>query len=189
MRFTSSAVLVGLVVGCGPTPAESIVDDLETVSVVPVQNTGAGGGASTAPVTTRFASLPVSCWASPDSTCHPVTNEGCAANQLCLLTNTAPERVGLRCIDVTGTRSISQTCSLQTGPYCQAGLWCNQGACRPVCCSSADCVGGQSCLPIDARLGSFGFCGAAQNQCRRSGAACRSNSECCSRDCHVDHCH
>jgi hypothetical protein len=188
MRVLSAVVLISLT-ACGPTTALDIVDELEAVSVLPVQSTGGGSG-TTAPVTMRFPSLPVTCWASPDSTCHPVTNEGCAPNQLCLLTNTAPERVGLRCIDVEGTRSISQTCNLQSGPYCRAGMWCNQGTCRPVCCTSADCVSGQACNPIDPRIGSFGFCGApSTNQCRRSGAACRSNSECCSRDCHVDHCH
>lgn len=124
MRVLSAVVLISLT-ACGPTTALDIVDELEAVSVLPVQSTGGGSG-TTAPVTMRFPSLPVTCWASPDSTCHPVTNEGCAPNQLCLLTNTAPERVGLRCIDVEGTRSISQTCNLQSGPYCRAGMWCTR---------------------------------------------------------------
>ena len=176
-------------VGCAPRAVDDKVPAQEDrdASVVP----------DAAPATVPSAPRPeprtpiAGCFVRGLAACDPVSNAGCTSGETCDLVEDEVELV-LGCERMSEERpssSLGQSCSIASGTRCGAGLRCASGTCRSYCCSDTDCrVAGERCLALDVRLGTLGTCGTPP-LCKRSGEACRLAADCCSKDCHFNHCH
>lgn len=156
--------------------------------------TGGAGATSASSTTTAVTtttgggvSLPPGCWNGP-ATCDPRTNAGCGPDEACdagLDENGTP---AVACFPPPNTQGLGQACDPNQGPFCQGGTTCVNGTCAALCCSAADCGGGLPCTAIDPQLGTLGACVEPQ-MCSGPGGPCSENADCCSNDCHVNHCH
>lgn len=146
---------------------------------------GAGEGAGGA------ATLPATCFAGPTE-CDPRTNDGCAMGEACDVGQEDGE-VQLLCYPPPNEAPLGGECNLTYGPFCQGGLVCGPaGACIPFCCADEECTGpNEVCNPIAAELGTLGGCIDPETipDCNPPGGPCVENADCCSNDCHNDHCH
>jgi hypothetical protein len=155
---------------------------------------GAGGEATGGAVTGGAggtAALPPTCFAGP-AECDPRTNEGCDAGQACDVGQEDGE-VQLLCYPPPNEAALGAECNLTYGPFCQGGLVCGPaGACIPFCCGDEECTGpNEVCNPIATELGTLGGCIDPETipDCSPPGGPCSENADCCSMDCHNDHCH
>lgn len=123
-----------------------------------------------------------------EADCHPVDGVGCGAESRCdFALDTAALR--LVCHSAEATRGLGETCSDAARTFCMAGLRCHEGTCKPTCCEDEACTGSDEiCVAHDVAWGSLGVC-TTPPACRESGADCARSSECCSNDCHAEHCH
>ncbi len=81
----------------------------------------------------------------PQSTCNPVTNEGCDtdAEEACDITLVEGLYV-FRCRPGDNTEEICTDCDYGQGPYCKIGMTClpaikTAGTCARYCCDDGDC--------------------------------------------------
>ncbi len=150
--------------------------------------TGAGGAETGAG---GAALVPESCF-SGAATCDPRTNEGCGDEEAC---DVGEENGALQllCFPPPNDAAAGEPCDLHDGPFCKGGLVCGPAAtCIAFCCADEECSGpDEICNPIAAELGAIGGCidPAAIPECAPFGAPCSTNEDCCSNDCHGDHCH
>lgn len=93
--------------------------------------------------------------------CNPVTNQGCGSGKACDLGSNG-QSTGFICFQ-DGTQSDGQPCNNATGPWCKAGLHCNETYCTEFCCTDSDCTGLQpSCNALGgSAMGTIGACGGA----------------------------
>ena len=135
--------------------------------------------------------FPASCWTGPRE-CDPRSGEPCAAGETCDIGNSDGAPV-LTCFPPPNTAQLGDACDLHGGPFCSAGLLCGPAAqCVPFCCSDDECSGpGESCEAVDEGLGTLGGCIDATTipECTPPGGHCTQPSDCCSDDCHGNHCH
>ena len=138
----------------------------------------------------RYAGLPASCWLPPNSFCNPANNEGCEPGEACDLAVEPSGRPIIACFPPPAEQALGDPCNNEAGPFCQGGLRCVDRRCMDTCCSDAECGDLERCVPLEPDLGTLGVCrdGAAP-ACQPPGGFCRQASDCCSRDCHFDHCH
>jgi hypothetical protein len=131
------------------------------------------------------AAPPVSCFAG-EATCDPRTQAGCVAAEGCRLD--AAGGSSLSC-QAAGLNAVGAPCS--SDDSCVAGAFCGvQGRCVRYCCEQADCAATtEVCKPLQSASGTLGGCFASGPMCKKAGASCTRNSDCCSDDCHVGHCH
>jgi hypothetical protein len=127
--------------------------------------------------------LPPSCWGGLKS-CNPVTNEGCDGVEgwACDLSTEGPQ-----CFDPPNKKKLGELCSNSQGPHCQGGLTCDGSRCAAFCCANEDCQGEEVCEPFGDQ-GTLGVC-RDPGACKPSGGSCSKAADCCSGDCHIDHCH
>jgi hypothetical protein len=139
----------------------------------------------------RYAGLPVSCWLPPNSLCNPANNEGCPDDEACDLGTEPGGRHIIACFPPPAAQQLGEACDNEAGPFCRGGLRCMDGECMDTCCGDDECtVAGERCVPLAPDLGTLGVCrDSAAPMCQPPGGSCRSASDCCSRDCHIDHCH
>jgi len=126
---------------------------------------------------------PASCF-SGDASCDPL-GAGCdlEAGEACDFADGA-----LACFPAPNTQALGDPCGNDVG-FCEHGLHCFGGACVALCCDDTTCtVPGDVCDPFDPDLGTFGIC-REEGACNPGGAFCSGNADCCSNDCHIDHCH
>ncbi len=173
-------------VACAPRAAEE-------ASPSPDGGVVEGGAAARVPSASRPEPRAPSagCFVRGRASCDPVTNAGCVPAEACDLVEAEADLV-LGCevpaVD-KAARTLGESCSLAAGARCGAGLRCASGSCRTYCCGDGDCrVVGERCLALDVRLGTLGTCGPPP-VCKRSGETCRVGADCCSAECHFDHCH
>jgi hypothetical protein len=187
-QWSSSVLVASLLIGCAPSVRPSPDAATEDAASGP---DAAEDVANDRVAPQRFAGLSESCWRSPLSECNPANNDGCPAGRVCDLARNASGNTVVACVSVRATATLGAACSYDSGPYCVGGLRCSMGRCADTCCSDAECAAGQSCVPLDSRLGSLGVCrqGGPPPPCAAPGGFCRTNSDCCSNDCHADHCH
>jgi hypothetical protein len=187
---------------CGAcTQSTSTVDDASTVldggaaspdgGATASLDSGPRRDASTPPPLPRFPGLPTSCWLPPGSDCNPATNEGCGADEACDIARDESDRIVVVCFPPPATEDVGARCDNSAGPHCRGGLRCMEGFCRDTCCDDRECTApGERCVPLDPRAGTLGVCSAETGpSCGGPGAFCRGAEDCCSRDCHFDHCH
>lgn len=137
---------------------------------------GAGGGGAIQPAC--FSGL---------ATCNPLTNAGCTgAGEACDY-GTKSGKTGFYCYPPPNDVAEGQPCNAGHGPYCAATLHCF-GVCKKFCCADTECAQGESCVAFDSMQGTLGFC-RDPNACSPAGGPCKEASDCCSMDCHDDHCH
>jgi hypothetical protein len=127
--------------------------------------------------------LPASCWGGLKS-CNPLTNEGCdgAEGWACDLSTS-----GFQCFEPPNTQKPGESCSNQSEPYCQGGNHCDGSTCAAFCCAKEDCPGEEVCEPL-GQEGPLGVC-RKPGACKPPGGFCTKDADCCSNDCHGDHCH
>ncbi len=102
------------------------------------------------------AALPrLSCSPLPDRTGECARRADCGSGQLCTLDEGAalPDRgpILLRCGAPLGTAEARARCA--QGAECESGLCGLAGACLEPCAQDGDCPRGQSCQPVEVRLG------------------------------------
>lgn len=139
----------------------------------------------------RFRGLPVSCWLPPGSECNPANNDGCAADEACDLAVDELNRPIVVCFPPPATELLGAFCNNRNGPFCAGGLRCMDGVCLDTCCTDSECtVDGERCVALEPDLGTLGVCRVDDGPpCGGPGASCREAGDCCSRDCHIGHCH
>ncbi|MCS6899759.1 MAG: hypothetical protein RMJ98_06475 [Myxococcales bacterium] len=127
--------------------------------------------------------LPSSCWTGLKS-CNPLSNEGCdgAEGWACDLSEE-----GFQCFEPPNSQKLGDKCNNQKGPYCEGGNHCDGNTCAAFCCTKEDCQGDEECDPL-GQEGSLGIC-RKLGSCKPPGGFCTKDEDCCSQDCHVDHCH
>lgn len=131
--------------------------------------------------------LAASCWARGRSACDPRSDQGCAADAQCRFRDDTAA-LELACL-APGQIAEGAACSAKAGQHCARGTTCWNGICRRACCADAECTtAGQVCVAFERRLGTMGVCDQPP-ACRPAAAACTHDGDCCSKDCHVDHCH
>ena len=157
----------------------------------PMRDAGPPTRPDNGPPLPRFDGLPVSCWLPPGSTCNPANNDGCAADEACDLAVDPAGRPIITCFPPPATAALGTACNNQTGPFCQGGLRCMDRVCMDTCCTDRECtVEGERCVPLEPQLGTLGVCRTDDGpDCALPGEPCSQASDCCSFDCHVDHCH
>jgi hypothetical protein len=128
--------------------------------------------------------LPASCWSGLKS-CNPTTNEGCdgASGWACDLGNG-----GAQCFEPPNTQKLGESCDGSKGPFCEGGAHCGGKTCEAFCCTKEDCQGDEVCEAFNAKQGTLGVC-RKPGACKGSGGSCTKDADCCSGDCHIDHCH
>ncbi len=141
-------------------------------------NQGGAGGQGSMPVQPEcYAGLAM---------CNPLTNAGCTnAGEACDY-GTKAGNVGFYCYPPPNEVPEGQPCTAH-GPYCAPTFHCF-GVCKKFCCADNECAQGESCVPFDAAQGTLGFC-RDPNVCSPPGGPCQKAEDCCSMDCHDDHCH
>jgi|GEM_PF-4964740 len=131
---------------------------------------------------------PASCLSRGTAACNPVTHEGCFEDEACDFVGPVAD-LALACErvpDVSGRASAGEPCAGSAS--CVPGHRCQKGVCRAWCCRDADCTGpGEECLALGPKAGTLGTCGVPA--CAPAGGACQADKDCCSADCHGDHCH
>ncbi|MBL8952798.1 MAG: hypothetical protein JNK82_18600 [Myxococcaceae bacterium] len=128
----------------------------------------------------RPVSFAASCW-KYEAWCDP-TNDGCGVEQCSISRGVA--RPTFDC-HTAGALAVGASCDVS---QCGAGLQCRDGRCERLCCDVLTCTGaGEACVAIDEGWGTLGTC-RPPAPCIRTGGACVRSSQCCSNDCHVDHC-
>lgn len=130
--------------------------------------------------------LPASCFVGAAS-CNPLSNAPCGQGEACDLGVDGTGTPALSCFPPPNTQILGQACDPQSGPFCAGSMTCFNGTCAPYCCSNSDCRG-VPCTPFDASLGTLGACAEAP-MCQPAGGPCAVAADCCSNDCHLDHCH
>jgi hypothetical protein len=84
-----------------------------------------GKDSATATAPPAGATLPVTCWSLNQSECNALTNEGCAADEVC---DFAPGVEGVEavvsCFGGGNTQADGETCDNAQGPWCLPGLHC-----------------------------------------------------------------
>ncbi|MFW5740896.1 MAG: S1 family peptidase, partial [Myxococcota bacterium] len=89
------------------------------------------------------------------SICHPLSNEGCVAGEVCQVHGDGTFGCQPGPNDAQpGEACDGQVVSCAQGYHCGASMRCEQ-----FCCSDADCDAGGPCTPLSATLGSLGTCG------------------------------
>ncbi|MDC3958798.1 hypothetical protein [Polyangium jinanense] len=140
---------------------------------------GGGGGGS-------GGSITPACFTGT-ATCNPLTNAGCmGAGEACDF-GEKQGKPGFSCYPPPNEAKEGEACNNASGPFCAPTLHC-YGTCKKFCCASAECAQGETCEPFDAALGTLGFC-RDPSACSPAGGPCQKPEDCCSMDCHVDHCH
>lgn len=185
-RTFSVTVAVALVVAVG----------LESVgcsaTVEPGPAPGADAGASkadaTAPSAARPADLDVACWKPEAVPCNPVSGGGCDAGKHCEYFSNTTDIV-IRCVAPGAGGAEGAACDEADPGTCGAGLRCMAGKCATVCCGDSECKTGESCTAFEGPLGTLGACLAPPTSCAKPGRDCTKDADCCSGDCHGDHCH
>jgi hypothetical protein len=135
----------------------------------------------------RPPGLDTSCWKPDGHPCNPASGAGCADGTVCEYSSTETDIV-IACVPAAGSGALGAKCSEGQRGACGAGLRCLAGACAKVCCSRSDCASGEACEAFETPLGSLGAC-AAPKACAKAGGHCAKATDCCSKDCHDDHCH
>jgi len=127
--------------------------------------------------------LAASCWGGLKS-CNPLTNAGCdgAEGWACDLSDG-----GFQCFEPPNTQKQGESCNNGSGPFCEGGAHCDGSSCAVFCCSGEDCAAGEACEPFGPE-GSIGVC-RKPGACKPAGGSCSKPEDCCSGDCHGDHCH
>ncbi|MGF1465103.1 MAG: hypothetical protein ACFCGT_03130 [Sandaracinaceae bacterium] len=158
---------------------------------MPARDAGAPVERDSGPPLPRFEGLPIDCWLPRNSFCNPANNDGCRDDEACDLTVDPDGQPLIMCFPPPATEALGDTCDNQRGPFCAGGLRCMERRCMDTCCADAECtVAGERCVPLDPRYGALGVCRVDDApDCGRPGDPCRQASDCCSRDCHIDHCH
>ena len=145
-----------------------------------------GGGADS-----EGGRLPASCFAGAHE-CDPRGAVGCEPGYACDV-DFDGQRYSLSCFEPPNDVPLGGACNNHGGPYCEPGLGCGPDAtCRTMCCDTSECTtAGDECVPLSSELGTLGVCidPALVPECAAAGAACTTNDDCCSGDCHGDHCH
>jgi len=146
-----------------------------------------GGGSSS-----QTRALPLACWLPPTSTCDPRSGSGCdtASGETCDVGKTPEGGLGVACIPGPNPQGAGQACDPVSGPFCSHGLHCMDGSCQAFCCDDSECGNGEWCKPIHSNHGNLGACSSsAPPVCAGPGGFCQGNDDCCSGNCHFDHCH
>ncbi len=132
--------------------------------------------------------LDSSCWQPAAQPCNALSGAGCAEGSVCEYASTATDIV-IACVAGGKNAALGAKCVEGESGACGVGLRCMRGSCAKVCCASSECRSGESCEPFEAPLGTLGACLRPDPTCMKGGGACTKSSDCCSRDCHEDHCH
>ncbi|MEM9696881.1 MAG: hypothetical protein AAGA56_30375 [Myxococcota bacterium] len=197
MRVVGWVLSAGLLVAGCATSSEPLDDEdddaaVEDDSTIPAPpNTGspAAPNTSTPGSGNNTVGLPPGCWNGAAS-CNPLTNDGCGTGEACdaAMENGMP---ALSCFPPPNGQGIGEPCDIDRGPFCAGGSTCVAGACAAMCCSAAECSNGLPCSPIVTEMGTLGACAELPEapECGAPGAFCTAPSDCCSNDCHIDHCH
>ena len=135
--------------------------------------------------------LPETCWTG-ERECDPRSAEPCAAGETCDI-GSANGMLVLTCFPPPNTAQRGDACDLHHGPFCSAGLVCGPTAtCIPFCCADEECTtAGETCEPLAQAYGTLGGCidPSTIPECSPPGGHCTQPSDCCSNDCHGNHCH
>jgi hypothetical protein len=168
-------VVSGLAFACSAT----------VVSTPPTStNNDAGTGAADGAAATT--ALSAACWAS-SAACNPFDNSGCTNGETRCDFDPASSSLALACVPA-GKAGPGEACDDLAGKACVSGARCTKARCADFCCTDTDCkTAGQKCIAIDGTMGTLGVCAAAA--CKKPGQSCSKNADCCSNDCHSDHCH
>ena len=138
--------------------------------------------------------VPAFCWRPTGPVCDPRDASGCDTDlgETCDIAQTIDGSPNLTCLSGMNTQTLDAPCHPADGPFCESGLHCAPpGVCKRFCCDDAECDDGLKCIAFMPAAGSLGVCSDAtpMNMCGSPGASCQSASDCCSRQCHVGHCH
>lgn len=157
------------------------------VEPAPAGDASASAGRDAAPAKAPHA-LEASCWQPAAQPCNAVSGAGCAEGSVCEYASTVTDIV-IACVAGGKSAALGAKCVDGESGACGVGLRCMRGSCAKVCCESSECRTGESCEPFEAPLGTLGACLRPDPTCMKGGGACTKSSDCCSRDCHEDHCH
>jgi len=153
-------------------------------------NAGPDGGDDGTSMEPAF--LPTSCTRITEQACDLRDGRGCelGAGQTCDLAVAEGGQVLIACFDGPNDAGLGGSCDSGAGPFCGAGLTClPAGSCARFCCENAECGANERCDAF-APGESLGVCvDEAAPSCAPRGAFCRVREDCCSLDCHGDHCH
>ena len=131
--------------------------------------------------------LPAACWTRGPVACDPRTDEGCSGAAHCTFRDDTAA-LELACVS-GGSLPVGAACSARTAARCGEGKVCWSEVCRSVCCDDGACTtAGERCVAFERRMGTLGTC-APPTQCAAAGGACVGGADCCSGDCHGNHCH
>ncbi|MEM6959111.1 MAG: hypothetical protein AAF411_17995 [Myxococcota bacterium] len=175
---------------CAGGAPDSGLGPMDTGTVTPPPVTPPPPPPETLP---RYEGLSLDCWLPPNSYCNPANNEGCAAGEACDVASDERGRAIVACFPPPAEQQLGEACNNESGPFCAGGLRCMVDRCMDTCCTDSECAVGERCAPLDASLGSLGVCSSAPvtppPTCSPPGGFCAGNGDCCSNDCHFDHCH
>lgn len=96
-------------------------------------------------------------WMNIGHDCNPITNEGCAENEICDWNGV------FKCYPVTGTEvGLCEPCQTDGGNVCQAGMTCDSdqddGKCHRYCCTDEDCGSAGECIAYSFAPTGVGVC-------------------------------
>jgi hypothetical protein len=130
--------------------------------------------------------LPAGCWTGP-AECDPLNAQGCPGEGDACDLGLKNDVPGLYCYGPPNTQKLGEMCDGASGPFCEPTLHCI-GVCAKFCCDGSECAEGEECAAFNPMLGTLGVCN-VPGACTPPGGACTTNADCCSMDCHNDHCH
>lgn len=190
LRLPALSLAVALCTASACTTTTEDVDDDDDGSGRASASTStavASSSSSSASTSGGGGTLPAGCWIG-EASCDPRTNAPCEAGEACDAGLDENGVLTVSCYPPPNTQALGAACDAAQGPYCEGGTTCVQGTCARLCCSAADCDGGLPCTAFDATKGTLGAC-VEEKTCAGPGGACVENADCCSNDCHFNHCH
>lgn len=144
---------VFVLVACAAAPEEgSAVSGAAETTNAPA-TAGRTAGRTTTPRTngaTRNASDAgaASCYGGHGS-CDPTDANACGKGETCDING----GTGLfECFPPPNDAQLGEACDNSMGPFCAAGLACDQGTCKQYCCDDSICAAGTTCQ----QTGDFG---------------------------------
>jgi len=181
-RVVGLAVFCGI--GCG---GEASPPDTPTDAGSTPTDTGNVTADTPEVAPARHAAIATSCWAPSGFACDPNTGSGCAEGETCdVVAAGGGETLEIVCVPAPTRVRAGASCDAARGLQCAPGLRCVAGRCADGCCDDTDCGRNAACTALATAHGTLGHCRAL---CGGNGAHCTRAADCCSGDCHGDHCH
>jgi hypothetical protein len=92
---------------------------------------------------------PASCYGGQGA-CDPTDPNACGKGETCDIDGSTGE---FACFPPPNDAHLGDACDNSQGPFCSAGLACDQGTCKQYCCDDSICAAGTTCQEV----GSAGF--------------------------------